>query len=64
MKLACIDGPEFDAHRVNFDDVISRLEMFRAKERLAWAVYRQQLEARQMEIKTKVRAKEGTASHD
>jgi len=32
MKLACIDGPEFDAHKVNFDDVISRLSMFKEKE--------------------------------
>jgi len=32
MKLACIDGPEFDAHKVNFDDLMSRLEMFRGKE--------------------------------
>jgi NAD(P)H-flavin reductase len=32
MKLACIDGPEFDAHKVNFDDVISRLSMFQKKE--------------------------------
>jgi len=45
MKLACIDGPEFDAHRVNFDDVISRLEMFRQKEKLALETYRRQLAA-------------------
>lgn len=32
MKLACIDGPEFDAHRVNFEDLLSRLAMFREKE--------------------------------
>jgi len=32
MKLTCIDGPEFDAHRVNFEDLISRLEMFKEKE--------------------------------
>ncbi len=32
MKLACIDGPEFDAHKVNFEDVISRLAMFKEKE--------------------------------
>lgn len=32
MKLACIDGPEFDAHKVNFEDLISRLEMFKEKE--------------------------------
>ncbi len=35
MKLACIDGPEFNAHKVNFDDVISRLAMFKEKEVLA-----------------------------
>ncbi len=32
MKLACIDGPEFDAHKVNFNDVMSRLSMFKEKE--------------------------------
>jgi len=32
MKLTCIDGPEFDAHKVNFEDLISRLEMFKEKE--------------------------------
>lgn len=36
MKLACIDGPEFDAHKVDFDGVISRLSMFKEKEILAY----------------------------
>jgi len=40
MKLACIDGPEFDAHKVDFDDAISRLEMFKSKEILAVDDYR------------------------
>jgi ferredoxin--NADP+ reductase len=35
MKFACIDGPEFDAHKVNFDDLISRLTMFEEKEKYA-----------------------------
>jgi ferredoxin--NADP+ reductase len=35
MKFACIDGPEFDAHKVNFEDLISRLSMFEEKERAA-----------------------------
>jgi NAD(P)H-flavin reductase len=39
MKLACIDGPEFDAHSVNFDDLLSRLSMFRTKEKLAMEHY-------------------------
>jgi NAD(P)H-flavin reductase len=32
MKFACIDGPEFDGHNVNFDEVMRRLNMFREKE--------------------------------
>lgn len=35
MRFACIDGPEFDAHEVNFEDLISRLTMFEEKERAA-----------------------------
>lgn len=35
MKFACIDGPEFDAHKVNFEDLISRLTMFEKKEKIA-----------------------------
>jgi ferredoxin--NADP+ reductase len=44
MKLACIDGPEFDAHRVDFDDVIRRLDMFRRPERKAVELYKAGLE--------------------
>lgn len=32
MKFACIDGPEFDGHKVNFDEVMRRLNMFKEKE--------------------------------
>jgi ferredoxin--NADP+ reductase len=39
MKLCCVSGPEFDAHSVNFDDVISRLTMFREKEAIALSHY-------------------------
>ncbi len=38
MKLACIDGPEFDGHLVNFDDVLKRTVMFRQKEKEALAL--------------------------
>jgi NAD(P)H-flavin reductase len=27
-KFACVDGPEFDAHQVDFDDLMSRLRRF------------------------------------
>ncbi len=32
MKLACIDGPEFDAHEVDFQELMSRLAMFKEQE--------------------------------
>jgi succinate dehydrogenase/fumarate reductase-like Fe-S protein len=32
MKLTCIDGPMFDAHKVDFDEVINRLGMFKDAE--------------------------------
>ncbi len=32
VKFACVDGPEFDAHKVNFDDLMSRLGRYRGDE--------------------------------
>lgn len=34
--FACVDGPEFDAHRVNWDQLISRLNYYREEEKLAY----------------------------
>ncbi len=34
--FACVDGPEFDAHQVNFDELIDRLSAYRDQERSAW----------------------------
>lgn len=34
-KFACIDGPEFNAHSTNFDELISRLKIYPSEERLA-----------------------------
>lgn len=39
MKLTCIDGPEFDGHKVNFEDLMSRLGMFKEKESEAMNCY-------------------------
>ena len=39
MKLTCVDGPLFDAHKVNFDEVINRLNMFKKPEQLAKDLY-------------------------
>ena len=35
MRFACVDRPEFDAHEVDFDDLMSRLRRFRPEEKLA-----------------------------
>jgi|ERR1041384_6932574 ferredoxin--NADP+ reductase len=35
MKFACVDGPEFDGHRVDFDELIMRNRTFGDLERLA-----------------------------
>jgi ferredoxin--NADP+ reductase len=34
-KFACVDGPEFDAHLVNFDLLMKRQGTYRAEERAA-----------------------------
>lgn len=39
MKLTCIDGPMFDAHKLNFDDIINRLAMFKREENKAKESY-------------------------
>jgi NAD(P)H-flavin reductase len=33
VKFACVDGPDFDAHQVDFDDLTARLRRFAAEER-------------------------------
>lgn len=35
VKFACVDGPEFDAHQVDFDQLIKRQRAFLAEERIA-----------------------------
>jgi len=34
-KFACIDGPDFDGHQVNFDELIKRLRVYQPEEKLA-----------------------------
>jgi NAD(P)H-flavin reductase len=35
VKFACVDGPDFDAHQVDFDDLMSRLKRFAEEEKAA-----------------------------
>ncbi|MDR3256385.1 MAG: sulfide/dihydroorotate dehydrogenase-like FAD/NAD-binding protein [Endomicrobium sp.] len=34
-KFACVDGPEFDAHSVHWEELISRLELFKDFEKIS-----------------------------
>ena len=38
-EFACVDGPEFDAHKVNFKVLVQRNSMYRDAERLSLASY-------------------------
>lgn len=35
-KFACVDGPEFDAHKIDFDEVMARTSMYKDFERKAF----------------------------
>ncbi len=32
IKFACVDGPEFDGHKVNFDEAMKRQQMYKTEE--------------------------------
>ena len=38
-KFVCVDGPEFDAHGVDWDEMLSRMKSYKAEETAAMEVY-------------------------
>jgi ferredoxin--NADP+ reductase len=40
-RFVCVDGPEFDGHKVNFDLMIKRLNAYKKQEQQAYEQYRQ-----------------------
>lgn len=42
-RFVCVDGPEFDGHRVDFDEMIRRAGAFKAEETEAMAAYQSYL---------------------
>jgi ferredoxin/flavodoxin---NADP+ reductase len=46
-EFACVDGPEFDAHRVDFGVLVQRNSMYREAEKRSMEAYRCELETRQ-----------------
>jgi ferredoxin/flavodoxin---NADP+ reductase len=47
-EFACVDGPEFDAHRVNFEVLVQRNAMYREAEQRSMAGYKQTAAAREV----------------
>ena len=35
-RFACVDGPEFDGHQVDFDEAMERSRLYREQERHAY----------------------------
>jgi NAD(P)H-flavin reductase len=40
VKFVCVDGPEFDAHKVDFDEMLLRLNAYKDLEALAYEKYK------------------------
>lgn len=38
-RFVCVDGPEFDAHQVDFDEMLSRLRSYKAEDAAAYQAY-------------------------
>ncbi|RLE84034.1 MAG: sulfide/dihydroorotate dehydrogenase-like FAD/NAD-binding protein [Thermoprotei archaeon] len=43
IMFTCIDGPEFDAHKVNWDELIARLAMYRKEEEHALRLFKRRI---------------------
>ena len=50
-KFVCVDGPEFDAHGVDWDEMLSRLRSYKAEETEAMEAYQQQSVCAQNAVK-------------
>ena len=44
IKFACVDGPEFDAHEVDFDCLLNRSKMYLPEEKLSLEKYSNELD--------------------
>jgi ferredoxin/flavodoxin---NADP+ reductase len=50
-KFACVDGPEFDAHRVNFDVLLQRNSTYREAENQSFAAFQEDADAQVKQIR-------------
>jgi ferredoxin/flavodoxin---NADP+ reductase len=45
MKFACVDGPEFDGHQVNFDELTMRLRSYLSEELVSYEKFKDEHES-------------------
>ena len=43
VKFTCVDGPEFDAHEIDFDGLMARLRMYLSEEKTAVEKYEHEI---------------------
>lgn len=43
-RFVCVDGPEFDAHQVDFDELLGRLRSYKPEEAAAYEQYKQSIQ--------------------
>jgi ferredoxin/flavodoxin---NADP+ reductase len=60
-QFACVDGPEFDAHKVDFDVLLQRNSMYRGPEREALAEFERDPEAQIDSVRGEPCVVEGSA---
>jgi NAD(P)H-flavin reductase len=47
-KFACVEGPDFDGHLVDFDELIKRQAFYKEQERQAYEAYQERCRAQQL----------------
>ena len=43
-RFSCVDGPEFDGHQVDFDELIMRMRVYNPQEKIAMVVHNREVE--------------------
>ena len=59
-KFVCVDGPEFDGHKVNFDLMIKRLNAYKKQEQQAY----ERIQTAPMQGRLELMRDESDRSHD
>ena len=50
-KFACVDGPDFDGHQVDFDEAMRRASIYKPQEQAAIAAHKEHCNLLKMEVK-------------